>query len=385
MASSRLRVQIATFTLARTVLNTGQRMVYPFLPTFARGLGVDLEVVALAVTARSGLGLVSPLFGSLADRRGRKAAMIAGMLVFAGGLALVPVAPVYGALLVALLLSGMGKLLFDPAMQAYIGDRVHYTRRGLAIAVTEVSWSGAFLLGMPLIGWLIDRSGRWYAPFPLLAGLGFGAAVLLWQVVPSDAAGSADRPSLAQGARIVLAHPPALAGLATGFFLSGGNEVVGIVYGAWLEDAFALKVTALGAASIVIGIAELTGESAVAGWVDRLGKRRAVAAGLGANALAAVLLPALGFGVSGALVGLFLFYITFEFAIVSIIPLMTELVPGARATLMAGNVAAMSSGRMVGALIGPPLFGLGLMANGITTAICNGIALALVIVLIRQE
>ena len=117
--------------------------------------------------------------------------------------------------------------------------------------------------------------------------------------------------------------------------ISSSNEVIGIIFGAWLEDAFALKVAALGVASAVIGIAELTSEGAVAAFVDRLGKRRAVALGIGGNMLACLLLPVLGFSVAGAMVGLFLFYLTFEFALVSSIPLMTELVPDARATLMA--------------------------------------------------
>ena len=99
--SARLRDQIAAFTATRTILNTGHRMVYPFLPTFARGVGVDLEAIALAVTVRSGLGIISPIFGSLADRRGRRAAMIAGTLVLAG-LGLVSIWPSYPALFMAL-------------------------------------------------------------------------------------------------------------------------------------------------------------------------------------------------------------------------------------------------------------------------------------------
>jgi hypothetical protein len=67
--------------------------------------------------------------------------------------------------------------------------------------------------------------------------------------------------------------------------------------------------------------------------------------------LAALALYFLGRTEAGALVGLFFFYITFEFTLVSIIPLMTELLPAARATLMAFNVAALSFGRALGDLI----------------------------------
>ncbi len=382
---TRLRHQLIGFALARLVLNTGHRMVYPFLPTIARGLGVDIQAVALAVTARSGLGLVSPAFGSLADRRGRRVAMVTGLLLFAGAMSLVTAWPTYPALFAALLIASAAKLIFDPAMQAYVGDRVHYARRGLAIAITELSWSGAFLLGMPLIAWLIARSGAWQAPFPMLAVTGLIAAISLWRLVPSDTPHDTARPSLAQGLHLVLSQPSALAGLVMGFFISGSNEMISIIYGAWLEDSFALKVTALGASATVIGIAELSGEGLVAGFVDRLGKRRAVMLGIGLNVGACFLLPLVGGRVEGALVALFVFYLTFEFAIVSSIPLMTELVPSARATLMAGNVTAFSAGRMVGALAGPWLFGFGLLANSVGAALFDVMALAALLLFVRQD
>jgi predicted MFS family arabinose efflux permease len=41
--------------------------------------------------------------------------------------------------------------------------------------------------------------------------------------------------------------------------------------------------------------------------------------------------------------------------------LMTELLPSARATLMACNVAALSFGRGIGAFLAPRLYGLGFL------------------------
>lgn len=380
-----LRVQLIVFTVARLVLNTGHRMVYPFLPTFARGLGVDLEALAVIVTARSGLGLVSPVFGGFADARGRRAAMATGMIIFAGGMALVTLWPTYPALFIGLLLAGVAKLLYDPAMQAYVGDRVQYAQRGTAMALTEMAWSGAFLLGMPLIGWLIARTERWQSPFPVLAVLAALSFVWIMRVVPSDAEHDATRPSLAKGIQLVLHHASARAGIAFGFLISAANETLMIIYGAWMEDAFGLAVTALGASAIVIGVAELAAEGGVAGFVDRLGKRRAVVLGIMLNATAAPLLPLLGFRVEGALVALFMFFLSFEFALVSSLPLMTELMPHARATLMAGVTAALASGRMIGALVGPRLFTLGMGANVAAVVVFDLLAVAILLLYIRQE
>ena len=380
-----MRTQIVAFTLARLVLNTGHRMVYPFLPAIARGVGVPLETAALAVTARAALGVIGPLFGSLADTRGRRIASLVGLGLFAMGMALVAVWPTYPALVAGLLLASAAKLIFDPAMQAYVGDRVPYARRGRALAVTELSWSFAFLLGMPLIGWLMSRSGSWRAPLPWLAFMALVALVGLARIIPPDRPAPGERVSLAAGVRIIRRHPAALGALVASLMIALANETMAIVYGAWLEDAFGLKVAALGLASAVIGVAELGGEGLVAAVVDRVGKRRAIILGVLGNALMALLLPAAGFSVGGALAGLFLFFLTFEFALVSLVPLMTELVPGARATLMAGNVAVFSVGRMLGALLGPVLFSYGLAANGVAAAILNVAAVITFVLLVQQE
>ncbi len=381
---ARLRSQIAAFTLTRTALNTGWRMVYPFLPTLARSVGVSLETMALAVTARSALSAISPVMGAVSDARGRKVTMLAGLAMFSGGLLLVLVWPTYWALFAALLLAGLGKITFDPAEQAYLGDRVAYEQRGLAIALTEIGWSTAYLFGVPVAAWLIARAG-WRAPFPFLAGLAALAAVVLWRLLPDDAPAQADRPSFSNGVRTVLAHPVALAGLAVGLLASSGNEVVNIVFGAWMENAFGLQIAALGAASAVIGVAELGGEGLVAGFADRLGKRRAVGIGLALNAAACLLLPLIGHTLVGALIGLFLLYLTFEFMLVSSLPLMTELVPGARATLMAGNYTALGAGRMLGALAGPLLFRAGMLANGAAAMLVDMAALVVLLLWVRVD
>jgi predicted MFS family arabinose efflux permease len=352
---SRLRTQVAAFTLIRTVLNTMHRMVYPFLPIFQDGLGVSLPVLSLALTARSALGALGPLLASLADSRGRKAGMLLGLLLFSSGVVLVVFWPTYPAFLLALLLTITGRYAFDPSMQAYLGDKVSYQRRGMVMAVTEFSWSFSFIAGVPLMGLLIARSG-WIAPFPLLALLGFVALAGLSWLLPEELPSTGNRPGIWKNFHSVLQYPPALTGLTMGLLFSSANEVVNLVFGVWMEDAFGLKIAALGAASVVIGLSELGGESLSASLTDRLGKAHSVGLGLILNSLAALLLPFLGHNLTGAFIGLFLFYITFEFTVVSSFPLMTEILPSMRATLLAINTAGLSLGRAAGALLAPILY-----------------------------
>jgi predicted MFS family arabinose efflux permease len=349
---------VALFTTARVVMNTLHRMVYPFLAVFARGLGVDLSNLSYVLTARSFAGTLGPFVAVLADRRGRKFGMLLGLGLFTCGAALVAARPAFLTFAAALILATSGKYIFDPCMQAWLGDRVPYAERGRVMAVTEFSWSLAFILGVPIVGVLIERRG-WDAPFIAFAALGLLFTVLIQLRLPSGQGLAPIAEPQASSFRLVLQTIPALAGLAMGLFATTANELVNLIFGVWLEDSFRLQITALGAASAVIGFSELAGEGLVATLVDRLGKRRAVLVGLAANSLAALALPRIGKSETGAFLGLFLFYMTFEFTLVSSLPLISELVPRARATMMAFNVAALALGRALGDLLAPLLYRAG--------------------------
>jgi predicted MFS family arabinose efflux permease len=297
---------------------------------------------------------------------------------------LVGIWPIYVVLFIAIMATGLSKIVLDPAQYAYVGDRVAFERRGAPMAIVEMSWSIAFLVGVPLVGLMIAAWG-WQSPFPILAGLALFGGVWLWRSLPADRPSKSSRPSMLAGFNSILARRSALAVLGVSVLMAAGNEVVSIVYGLWFEGSFALSVAALGAASAVIGLAELSGEGLVAGLADRIGKKRSVAIGLLLTALASLALPILGRTLPGALFALFFLYLFFEFAIVASLPLMTEQTPSARSTLMATNIAAFSLGRIFGALAGGPLFAIGLAANGVAGAILTLLALLLLLTMVRER
>lgn len=344
------------------------RMVYPFLPVFGRGLGVDLRMLSLGITIRSASGVFGPFLASIGDTRGRKAGMLFGVGLFTVGAGLLVLWPSYPAFVLSLVLGIMANFVFAPSMQAFLGDRVPYERRGLVLALTELGWSLAFIVGVPLAGLLIDRSG-WRAPFPWLTGLGFLAMITLALLLPHDRPAATSKTDLWVNLRTVLGYWPALAGVLVCICMTASNELVNLTFGTWLEGAFQVKIAALAAASAIIGASELTGEVLVSGLVDWLGKRRAVIIGLALNGLVVLALPLIGQTLTGALVGLFFIYLTFEFTVVSSIPLMTEVVPHARATFMSIVIAAMAIGRAVGALIVPMLFGASSLAGSQTNLV----------------
>lgn len=357
------------------VSSTAYRMVYPFLPAFRDGLGVPLETLARAVGSRSLVAaFFAPLLSSFAESRGRKFGMLLGMGIFVLGTSIVVFWPTFYGFMLALMFTLVGKVTFDPTMQAYLGDRVPYERRSFAITITELSWSGAFIFGIPLVGWVI-ASAEWLAPFPLLGGLILLAALLLGLQLPKDKPHATVVPSLWSNFGMILRSQPALAAMGLTVFSCIANEFINLTFGVWMEDSFGLQLVALGGTAAVLGTAELSGEGLVAFITDRLGKRRAIFIGLIINSLAVISLPILGGSLVGAVTGLFLFYISFEFFIVSSIPLMTEVMPSARATMMAGFFTSASIGRAVAGWIALDIYALGFTATAVATVAFNLLAI----------
>jgi predicted MFS family arabinose efflux permease len=224
---------------------------------------------------------------------------------------------------------------------------------------------------------MLARSGLGL-PFIALALAGvFMAAAILWVIPPGQPRPAGETRTGLGNLRLVLSLSPARAILAMMVCFGALNEWMMVVFGLWMESSFALQVAALGASAAVIGAAEIGGEFAGgAGLVDRLGKKRAVRLGLALNIAALLAMPWLGGFLWGALVALFFYYLGFEFAFVSTLPLASEVTPMARATLMGAIVAAISIGRVISASLSPLIFtSWGFTSNTIAALVLSAAAL----------
>jgi MFS transporter, DHA1 family, inner membrane transport protein len=349
---------LATYALIRVVINTAYRMVYPFLVVFARGLGLDISVISGLIGNRAVIGALNPFLFPFIETRGRKFGMLLGVGLFILGMGMVALYPSLTTLGISLVLGMMSKSIFDPSLASYVADHIAYEKRGTALGFMEFAWSLAFILGVPAAGWLIAK-GTWSTPFWALSGLGIVAFVFVILTLQDSEKPARHAAGIFGNVKDIFTSRTVLVAFSIGLSITSANEVVNLMFGVWLEDSFKLQIAALAGASAIIGLSELGGEGLVALFVDRVGKVRAAGLGIIANCIAALILPVIGRSATGALVGLFLFYITFEFTIVSIIPLMTEVMPSARATTLSFAGAGNSIGRAIGAYLAPSLYAIG--------------------------
>lgn len=350
----RLSHQIILAALFKLLLNIGRRFVYPFAPALSRGLDVPLTAITSIIATSQITSLAGLFSGPLADRVGYRFIMRAGLFILAMGMFICGLVPLYWAVFAGLVLASFGKILFDPALQAFIGKKVEYARRARAIGITEVSWAGSTLAGIPLLGLVIEYFGL-HSGFYLLALLGFAAWFVSGKVFPPDDLQTSSAPAAKQmllGLAELIKVRPALGMLAFGFWISLANDNLFVIYGAWFERDFNVSLVSLGFSTVAIGSAELLGEFLTATFADKLGLKKAIIIGLLFATLAYFLLPFLGVSLALAMVGMFLIFCSYEFTIVTSFSLSTELMPQARATMMAGFFAAAGLGRMCGVLLG---------------------------------
>lgn len=377
MIDKKLAVSIIFATICRILLNTARRFPYPFAPAISRGLGVHVTAVTSMIAGNQAAGIFGMFLGPVADRIGYRTMMLSGLAMLAAGMLAVGFFPDYWIVMSALVLSGLAKSTFDPAFLAYVGERIAFSKRGFVIGLTEFSWAGSTLAGIPFAAFLIDRFG-WKAPFIALGILGIAGMITIRLTIPPDVKKTCSFASSEYfGAiRNFGKNRSALGMLGFMFLISAANDNLFVVYGVWLEKEFNLSILALGFGTIAIGLAEFLGESMTALFSDRLGLKRSVVAGLAVSIICYGALPFFGKSFPFALGGLFVVFLVFEFTIVSSISLCTEFLPGARATMLSAYLAASGLGRVLGALLGGPVWLLGgLPAIGIVSSLISVLAL----------
>jgi MFS transporter, DHA1 family, inner membrane transport protein len=348
-----VRAALIAVLIARTAVNGGHRIVYPFLPELARGLGVSLGVMGALLALRSAAGLAAPLVPRLAEAHGRRAVMLVGLGATTVGCLALAGAPGVVTAGLGLVLAGVAKPLFDIPMQGWFGARVPYGRRGRVLGVTELTWALSLLLALPA-GFLIAAT-TWRSPFLLVAGLALCGAIAV-RVLIAD-----DRPA-ARVRRPLRLTGPLVGLLVVVLLFRMAAELLFVVYGSWLEIDFGLSVAAIGVFTVVVVGAELIGESSVAAFADRLGLKRSIMLGLLGTGVVYASLGLVGGSLVAAIIAVIGWFVLFEVTIVSTIPFVTGLAATSPERLLALVAAVSVASGGVAALLGPQIFAIGGMA-----------------------
>jgi MFS family permease len=254
-ASTLTNGQLASVTFGRLALNVAYRIIYPLQPFLAQHLNIDLRTVSALITVQVLASVASPLGGALADTRGERATMTAGLALFCTGVALCAVSANFGGFLAGYALVGLAVALYQPSAQAYLSKRTSYDRRGRALGVFETSWAAAALLGVAPLMYLVQLTG--------------GSAVAFWIILAAGACSLAlvrfGLPALSEhtdGARPridwrAMRTSSVVGVLALLLPAVCAVDLIFVVQGAWTKVSLGANDAQLGQVFGMLGIAEL--------------------------------------------------------------------------------------------------------------------------------
>lgn len=390
-----VRRLIAVGLVTRLLLDTGVQIFFPFLSLVARGLGTNVVTLGRLVSLRSSMGLISPLFGVLADRRGYRTVMRLGLLLAALGYLAIGLSVNLWLATAGMILAGLGTFSFVPAIQAYLSTRLPYARRARGLGILEYAWALSGILGLFMVGQLIETAG-WRSPFFILSG-GLFLAWVYYQVLP-PAHTTTSRQSAAVAPTSILMpmrlstffhlganHRSAWSTLVAGGLIMFSANHLFISYGAWLGGEYDLSPSELGRVALVLGIADLCGSGLVSLISDRIGKRRSVLIGAFFSTAGYLCLPLFNVSITLALIGLLWVRFSFEFSLVSNLTLISEQAPAQRGKILTLGAAAALLGSTAAGFTGPPAYvHFGVWGLGLISAAGMMLTLALTLWRVRE-
>ncbi len=374
--SDKIKRSIFAIVFARLVINMSRRFPYPFVSSIGASFGVGADSIQNVIALTNGAGLFSPILGTISEHYGRKTVMVGVLALMAIMSLLGALFAEYGIFVLVMFAFGVGKIIYDPTVQAYMGDVIHFSRRARVMGIVELSWALSLVIAAPVAGFLLDASSLQAIFLFLAIALALGG-LALWLLVEAD-----DKDAPHQRIRVVnpltawraiCASPPAIFALLFSLCLTISHEIFFINYGLWMEDSFNMALTALGAITIFIAVAEVIGEFIVITIADRIGIKQTSMYGMLIAAICFIIIPNLSFSLPLAMFGIFLMFIGIEASIVASLPLFTEILPQTRAIMMSANVGAHSLGRVGGAALGAFIYKfsagnfllIGLVAGGL--------------------
>ena len=335
-------------TFGRFISNVAYRLVFPFLPTISRGLGVTTGTLGTALAMRDLVEMSSPLLGKAIDKRGTNQAMVVGALGLGMAAALQGASSGLILFVFALVLTAISKNSFDIGSSAWAGASVPYAHRSRAIGMIETTWALSFVIGMPIASVLI-RAGTWRTPFIVISILCVIVGIIFNQRLPTNPPIS----SLENRSRLSLTAKKVICAMIA---LGAGHMMMLVTFATFLEDEHNVSTSGLGFVAVIIGLAELVGSGGVALIGDKIGKVVVVKYALTLSLPLSILLPLGSSSLWLALLLISLWFICTESVIVSMLSTCTELDKSARGAMMGFVYAGWALGRLFGAIFGSRVY-----------------------------
>ncbi|WP_137190761.1 MFS transporter [Stenotrophomonas rhizophila] len=259
---------LLALTLGAYAIGTTEFVIVGLIPTIAADLGVSLPSAGLLVSLYAlGVAVGAPVLTALTGRVPRKTLLVALMVLFTLGNVIAWMAPGYGSLIVARVLTGLAHGVFFSIGSIIATSVVPKEKAASAIAIMFTGLTVALVTGVPL-GTFIGQHLGWRATFLAVAALGVIALIGSLLFVPRNLQRS--EPATFGQQLSVLAQPRLLLVYAITALGYGGTFLSFTYLASILQDVAGFSANAVSGVLLVYGVSVAIGNL----WGGRLADRR---------------------------------------------------------------------------------------------------------------
>ena len=335
-------------TIAVFAVGVDTYIVAAVLPAISDDLHEPIAAVGLLASAYNlPIAIFAPLLGPFSDRRGRRAAMLGGLVVFAVAAGACIAAPTLPLLILARAINGLGAAIILPATFAYAADLPSAEQRNRAMGIAVSAFPLSNLIGLP-IGAFVTALFGWKATFGFILGVAVVAALLIRRLPEERPAADVRRTGYLDSYRAVLGNRRALGVLSVTFFWFAGSMGLFIYIGEFFHEKFGLATTQAGLAYLAVGVVGVAASRLSSRFLQLIGARRTVLLGISAFVIGAFVLPWTVVALPVALVVLGFWAFGTWFGLPGQQTIVASLNERLRGTMLAFNASALNLGGVFG-------------------------------------
>ena len=342
----------------------GFGLVVPLLPFFGSSLQAEPWQVALMFSAYSiGQFFAEPFWGRLSDRIGRKPVLLITVCANAVGYLMLAFVPNIWLAIAVRLFTGLGAGNVS-TVQGYVADVTPPEKRAGRMGLIGAAFGAGFIAGPGLSGLLVQEDmGRLGYQLPIFAACGLaalaalGTVLLLKESLARREGPPPPREPFLSGVRQAADNPVVSRVIVVTLIYMAGFSGMESTFGLWTGARFDWGAREVAFSFMAVGIVSVLCQSLLTGRLARrFGESRVLAGGcllFGLGLIGQMLSP-VGWAVPVAMaVGAFGMAMTMP----NISAMISRASPPDRQGAMLGlNMAASSSGRIVGPIVAGAMF-----------------------------
>jgi len=347
---SRLPIGLYALTAGAFGIGTTEFVIMGLLQQVAADLHVGIATAGLLISGYAlGVFAGAPILTLATGRLPRKTILVALMIVFTLGNLACALAPSYGLLMVARVITSLAHGTFFGVGAVVATGMVAQDRRASAISIMFTGLTVATLLGVPAGAWIGLHFG-WRATFFAVAAIGVVATAVIALLVPATR--DEEAPAAWRDTVAVVARPQVLLGLLMTVFGFAGVFAVFTYIQPLLIEVSGFSAAAVSPILLVFGVGMILGN--IAG--GKLADRRLVPALVGTLTTLTLVLVAMTFAMHNAALAIAFVGLLGAAAFATVAPLQLRVLQkaqGAGQSLASSfNIAAFNLGNALGAWLG---------------------------------